>query len=81
MSFHVFGIKYSILIDIRELRTPMNDLTNGNPRSARGTQRLGAFPVAAGLDQTDGDAVAVLRVQRPLVLPTTSRCVELAAAA
>ncbi|SDA51130.1 hypothetical protein SAMN02927914_00973 [Mesorhizobium qingshengii] len=59
----------------------MNHLTVGNLRPACGTQRLGAFPVAAGLDLADGDAAAVLLVQRPLVLPTPQRCVELAAAA
>ena len=71
MSFHVFGVKYSIIIDIRELRTTMNHLTAGNPRPARGTQRLGAFPVASGLDLADGDAAAVLLVQRSLVLSVT----------
>jgi hypothetical protein len=83
MSFHVFGIKYSILIDIRELRTTMNHLMAGNPRPARGTQRLDAFPVASGLDPADGDAAAVRRERRAPrrpVLPTTRRCVELAAA-
>lgn len=81
MRFHVFGIKYSILIDIRELRTTMNHVTAGNPRPARGTQRIGAFPVASGLDPADGDAAAALLVQRSLVPPTPRRCVELAAAA
>ena len=75
----MFGIKYSTIIDIRDLRTTMNHLTDGNPRPACGTQRLGAFPVAS--DLADGDAAAVLRVQRSLVLPTTQRCVELAAVA
>ncbi len=81
MNFHVFGIKYSILIDIRELRTTMNHLMAGNPPSARGTQRLGAFPVASGLDLAEGDAAAVRRERRAPRRLVLQRCVELAAAA
>ena len=53
----------------------MNHLTDGNPDLP--AEHGGALPVASGLD---GDATAVLRVQRSLVPPTPQRCVGLAAA-
>ncbi|WP_256753302.1 hypothetical protein [Mesorhizobium sp. Mes31] len=56
----------------------MNHLTDGNPDLP--AEHGGALSVASGLVLADGDAAAVLRVQRSLVPPTPQRCVGLAAA-